>query len=416
MGCGGSTPVDSGGSSVVSGGSPVRVWAKGVGTSFEFLNEKNAWEPITDKYIIDQLGRLCAHNSTNAVTYHGGSNGQNYRAVQSRDGMIVQTNVATNVHRSIRLVPFFFEFEEGPRDWRPVVDPEALMSLTAVLASSINKTYKYKSQATGYEGEAEGTLIGEKGLIEQRNVHTQKRRRIRPTPVGPDGKPHFEFLDNGDVWVAVSESCVKQLAAVAVGRGEAYYNIQHTCGPAAGNEFKYHASLGEDGFIVQKNVGTGMERKVRPAPWLGHGTSADESGARIRADPTNGYFRGREEVPEQQAEDGGGIFGMFGGEQSIPTAVPVGGPIGGAQTVTTTTTQTVMMTQMAASTFYVPEQVPMGSAVSPVMLQEAQPLPMAQPIYYYREYSQDSNLSPLPCLALHTHTARVDRGAEMAHV
>ena len=153
-----------------------RVWAKGVGTAFEFLNEQYRWEPIVDPIVINELGKLCAYNATTVVTYDGRDNGQSYRTVQQADGMLSQTNIRTGVSRCIRLVPFFFEFEEGPFDWRPVTDPKALMALTAVLASSLPKQYKYKSATTHDEHEAEAKLVGEKGLLQQRNVATQKRR------------------------------------------------------------------------------------------------------------------------------------------------------------------------------------------------------------------------------------------------
>ena len=131
-------------------------------------------------------------------------------------------------------------------------------------------------------------------------------RHIRPTPTGPDGEPHFEFLDD-EGWKPVSEVCVKQLAAVAVGRGEAFYDIRHVAGKAAGSTYKYKATLGSDGFITQTNTSTNAARQVRPAPWLGHGRSGHVAGgglldklmgrgAPVRADPTNGYFPGREQM------------------------------------------------------------------------------------------------------------------------
>ena len=362
MGCVGSSPAanDAGGPSSSAGTwslgpRPARVWAKGVGTAFEFLNEHRQWEPIVDPFVINQLGKLCAYNSTTEVTYDGRNNGQSYKTIQQPDGMLAQTNIRTGVTRHIRLVPFFFEFKEGPSDWRPVTDPKALMALTAVLASSLPKQYTYRSATTHDDHKAETTLIGEKGLLQQRNLATQKKRcsaiklsrrtpyvragsatcstcmyclrtpanhrshacvqllcvvdrHIRPTPIGPDGQPHFEFLDD-DGWKPVSEVCVKQLAAVAVGRGDAFYDIKHVAGKAAGSTFHYQAKLGEDGFIVQTNTSTRAERQVRPAPWIGHGRGGNvgaslggmfdrfmgrEGG--IRADPTNGYYPGREEI------------------------------------------------------------------------------------------------------------------------
>lgn len=272
------------------------------------------------------------------------------------------------------------------------------MALTAVLASSLPKTYKYTSKSTGYQGEAESTLCDPRGLIEQRNIHTQKRRRIRCTPVGPDGQPHFEFHDNNDVWRSVSTCCVKQLAAVATGRGDAYYSINHVVGPAAGSTFRYHASLGVDGFISQRNTNTGKTRQVRPAPWLGHARVhvptreekervPEEEAPRIRADPTNGYYRGAPEQPPRVEP------------MSIPVAVPVtmAMPLAGQTVVpTATTTTTMMMTQMPAESFYTPETVPMGTSVSPVALQEAAPVPMGQTVYYYQPDVMEPTATALP--------------------
>ena len=373
-----------------------RVWAQGVGTSFEFLDDSQRWQPIVDPYVINKLGELCAHNSTTLVTYKNFANGQSYRAVQDPDGLIAQTNVRTNAERHIRLVPHFFEFEEGPKDWRPVTDPEALMALSAVLASSLPKRYTYTSATTGYRGSAESSLVDARGLIEQRNVQTQKKRRIRCTPVGPDGAPHFEFHDTKDVWRAVSPCCVKQLAAVAAGRGDAFYSVTHVAGPAKGKTFAYQAFLDESGFVKQRNTETSKVRELRPAPWRGHGCVAEasekgEQGPRIRVDPTDGYFRGKvvEEAPVVTA-------------QTLQVAVPVMAatpvvdalPLQDAMPVATATT--ITMTQMPAQSFYSPEEVPMGTAISPVSLQDAGDIPMAQPVYYYDPSVMEPGASALP--------------------
>lgn len=393
MGCGGSTEAGA--------GPAKRVWAKGVGTSFEFLDDSKAWQPITDPDAINKLGELCAHNTTTKVEYSNAASGQNYRAAQDPDGLIVQTNVLTGVVRHIRLVPHFFEFQEAPKDWRPVTDPEALMALTAVLASSLPKTYKYTSKSTGYQGEAEATLCDPRGLIEQRNVSTQKQRPIRCTPVGPDGQPHFEFHDNNDVWRTVSPCCVKQLAAVAVGRGDAYYSIDHVAGPASGSTFQYHASLGVDGFITQRNTSTNAKREVRAAPWLGHARAAAptaeeggpfaEEGPRIRADPTDGYYRGRSEAGAEAPKPMQVAVPLVA-SSAIPVAQPL--PLATAVPMASTTTATIAMTQMPASSFYSPEVVPMGTAVSPVTLQEA--APAVGQVYYYQPSVMEPSASALP--------------------
>ena len=70
-----------------------------------------------------------------------------------------------------------------------------------MLVSSATKTYTVASGHGGSHGQTyEVQCIDEKGLLLQRNVQSGTLRRIRATPVGPDGMPHFEYLDNGDVW------------------------------------------------------------------------------------------------------------------------------------------------------------------------------------------------------------------------
>ena len=54
------------------------VWLKGVGTAFEALFERQ-WAPVTERSIIDPLGRLCADKTLEAVEYVVG--GRTVRAV-----------------------------------------------------------------------------------------------------------------------------------------------------------------------------------------------------------------------------------------------------------------------------------------------------------------------------------------------
>ena len=197
-----------------------RVRAQGVGSAFERLDEQRRWQPIGDIATINALGKLCAGEHTGSEVYAGKVYaGEQCTATQTAEGLIKESwsqawEYASGV-RMIRLVPFFFEFENGPRDWKPCTDPEACMALTAVLVSSSTKTYKVTSWAGEQRYEAQ--CVDDKGLLLQRNVATGKLRRIRTTPVGPDGAPHFEFLDNGDLWQAVDPVCVKILAAATTG-------------------------------------------------------------------------------------------------------------------------------------------------------------------------------------------------------
>ena len=226
--------------------------------------------------------------------------------------------------------------------------PEALLSLTAVLASSLPKTYSYTDEY-GTRHTSEGVLLNEDGLIQQTNQKTSKQRRIRATPIGPDGNPHFEFKTDVRVhesirsrvwtfanlaprrspdvspvhvaryvcqhgtWRTVEGSCVRQLWACFGGKGDTCYKL--TPGK---DTFTYNARLvrrlfqptraqfpcrvlkcrnasllsqNRDGFVTQKNMATGKIRLLRAAPWLGHATKAAKGGKRV--DPTNGYYRGQ---------------------------------------------------------------------------------------------------------------------------
>ena len=220
--------------------------------------------------------------------------------------------------------------------------PEALTALTAVLASSRLKAYR-TTNAQGGTFDYEAILLNEQGLIQQCNLSTNKKRRVRCTPIGPDGEAHFEFrkgpIGSAD-WREVSPSCVGQLRAVAAGRGESHYTITYPKGVphrniSPGTSFRYKASLSPDGFIVQKNLDTGAERPLRPAPWLGLANAVPEE---RRADPTNGFVPGELEVPPER-----------------------------------------MQGRRRAEEFYQPEAVSLGSAEAPVALTEEAPPPPSQP-------------------------------------
>lgn len=83
----------------------------GVGSAFDFLDDCDEWVPITDRAMIDALGELSAYNQTTEVQYAFG--GHTYKAWQDPEGNIVQNNVEWGTKRDLRLVPFFFEFEEA---------------------------------------------------------------------------------------------------------------------------------------------------------------------------------------------------------------------------------------------------------------------------------------------------------------
>ena len=173
---------------------PPPTWAKGVGTAFELLDaSSNTWAPITNPDLIDQLGRLAACNPITEVEY--AVDGASYKTTMRDDGLLAQVEVEPNAgvstceekstphatrhtphatrharryalmlaralshpHASssllpsfppsllpfpvIRLVPFFFEYAEAG-EWKPIVEPEALTALTAVLASSSSYNYQ----------------------------------------------------------------------------------------------------------------------------------------------------------------------------------------------------------------------------------------------------------------------------------
>ena len=51
-------------------------------------------------------------------------------------------------------------------------------------------------------------------------------------------------------------------SVVTVGRGDAYYKVTLHDGFVT----SYHSRLESDGFVIQKNRATGVERPLRPAP------------------------------------------------------------------------------------------------------------------------------------------------------
>ena len=209
----------------------------------------------------------------------------------------------------------------------------------------------------------------------QTNSASGTTRQLRASPVGPDGKPHFEVLE-AEVdwrpglsnWSPVSEEAARMLHACAAGRGDCHYRV---------GESICSATLGADGFVDQTDLSTGARRPLRPAPWLGHGSS------RV-VDPTDGWVPMAE--PLQMAEPlaapppflgmmgGGGGGGGWGG----------GGSSSMATVVTTTTTTTVYA---PAATFYQPEACPMGTVVDPISLAPTQTVGPAHPVgpaYFYR--------------------------------
>lgn len=228
-----------------------------------------------------------------------------------------------------------------------------------MIASSQRKTYKALNTTYKDFQPYEAILLNDQGLIQQRNTTSGRLRRIRATPVGPDGEPHFEFREGGvgsNAWSAVSPACVKHLAAVAAGRGDAHYSLSypndHPRPDVRGSTQRYHARLEGDGFIVQRNVQTGLERPLRPAPWLGHGT-AIETGRRV--DSTEGFIPRRvREAPEERLPE----------EERRSAWCSKG--------------------RRAAHEFYVAEAVDMGEAERLVPLQETIPTAYpVGPIYYF---------------------------------
>lgn len=119
------------------------------GSAFEFLDDQQKWQRIGDHYVINKLGELCA-GKAEVVEYRVGAN--QLRTTLGANGILSQTNVATGMQRPVRLMPFFFEYEEGPRKWLPVTDPPALIALTAVVVSSSSKEYVVTNHQGGTFG------------------------------------------------------------------------------------------------------------------------------------------------------------------------------------------------------------------------------------------------------------------------
>ena len=242
--------------------SPPTTWAKGVGTAFECLQivggdgGGNVWTPIVHPDIIDQLGRLCACNPVSEVDYS--VDGVRHKTTMRDDGMLMQKEMDSSRQTLLRLVPFFFEYREDDGSWCPIQEPEAITALTAVLATSKNHVYKCQTKDHGPQM-YEASLVNEQGLMLQSNIATDNPpRQLRATPVGPDGQPHFEFLE-AEVnwkpglsnWSAVPREINAMLAACAAGFGDAHFVI---------NGATYTATRGLDGFVDQTNMLTGVKR------------------------------------------------------------------------------------------------------------------------------------------------------------
>ena len=170
---------------------PPPFWAKGVGTAFEEL-VAGGWHPVTHPDIIDMLGRLTACNPIREVEYT--VDGKACKTTMRDDGLLSQVEMATGAIRLLRLVPFFFQVEVSKGHWKAITAPEAITALTTVLASSMPHSYRCATDA----GEQRYTtsLANEQGLMLQRNDQTGTTRSVRASPVGPDGRPHFEYLES----------------------------------------------------------------------------------------------------------------------------------------------------------------------------------------------------------------------------
>lgn len=366
---------------------PPPFWAKGVGTAFEEL-VAGGWHPVTHPDIIDMLGRLTACNPIREVEYT--VDGKACKTTMRDDGLLSQVEMATGAIRLLRLVPFFFQVEVSKGHWKAITAPEAITALTTVLASSMPHSYRCATDA----GEQRYTtsLANEQGLMLQRNDQTGTTRSVRASPVGPDGRPHFEYLESAvdwkpglSNWSPVSDEIARMLALCAAGRGDCHYG--------AGG-FTYRATLTADGFIDQTNLTTGAVRPMRPAPWLGHGN------ARV-TDATDGW------VPQAQPVSEPAVAPFFAPPPQPTMATPIamsnwGGPLYGAD-------GRPIALQPAAN-FLEPQAVPMGTVVNPIAvpLVGAPPtlVPMAhavgggataaQPVYYYQPQADSTVPMAIP--------------------
>ena len=174
MGCFGSTAV-----------APAPVLMRGVSAAFEFQDVDGTWKPITEPATVSKLRTLCAKNDVHSVTY---SVHQYQYRVQMQGGALVQTNLTTGTKRNLRLLAFNFEYREEGR-WHPIHEPSAIQALTSLLAST--KPQKYWINGVPYEA----TLLNNQGRILQKNLSTDLGYLVRPSCIGPDGEPHFEFRD-----------------------------------------------------------------------------------------------------------------------------------------------------------------------------------------------------------------------------
>jgi hypothetical protein len=233
----------------------------------------------------------------------------------------------------------------------------------------------------------------------------------------------------------VSPSCVGQLRAVAAGRGEAHYTITfpkgvphrsispvstrsrmhhddptfcpHASPPSAlvvgmrpqGTSFRYSARLSDDGFVIQRNLETGAERPLRPAPWLGLSRNVSEE---QRVDPTNGHVPGEMEVPPERREGRRRaeefyepeVVSLGTEEQPValveappeePPPAPVEQPSVPAQP---------MFPFMQPAQPVIPQAQPVIPQAQPVIPQAQPVIPQATPVFYYQPQVEQANPAP----------------------
>ena len=186
------------------------------------------------------------------------------------DGMLAQVEVASGAVQLLRLVPFFFEFEASRGVWQAFTEPEAITALTAILASSKPRTYKCTTNLG--EQSYETSLMNEQGMMLQRNLQSGTTRSVRATPVGPDGQPHFEYLEREKNWKpglsSRAQSTTRWRACSRLSRRGTATALWSRTAPT---------TLTADGFIDQINLETKAVRPIRPAPWLGRNTRVTDA-------------------------------------------------------------------------------------------------------------------------------------------
>jgi hypothetical protein len=261
---------------------------------FEVVDDKGEWKEITDATAMEKLAKVLA--GTGAQEYEIGNNKYEARRERDASGVVsfTQTNLETKKHRELRLTPSIFAWKTPDGAWEPVRDASAAFVYTVVTGEP--QTFQRYNDVYITEVDTNGVLF-------QRNMRTQMRRRVRQlvpgtgaatSPRSETAPPHFSFQMNSGQWQQVSEAAAcTAMAAVHKDGGKQKFSSSFN---KAGTQYDYEVTHSNflptaptrahlcasrtplvpcatpplpqvrkegDGRLVQRNVQTGTERVVR---------------------------------------------------------------------------------------------------------------------------------------------------------